>query len=47
MDWMCFRYFSHSGPASKSAEMFYTMMEYGMNIARINLSHGSHEVLLL
>ncbi|XP_018334928.1 pyruvate kinase isoform X2 [Agrilus planipennis] len=31
------------GPASRDPEMLVQMMETGMNIARLNFSHGSHE----
>jgi pyruvate kinase len=31
------------GPASNSKEMIYKLVESGMNVARLNFSHGSHE----
>ncbi|WP_100331827.1 pyruvate kinase [Bacillus xiapuensis] len=31
------------GPASESPEMLTSLMEAGMNVARLNFSHGSHE----
>lgn len=31
------------GPASESLETLKSLMEAGMNVARLNFSHGSHE----
>src|ERR1700677_3480925 len=31
------------GPASNSPEMIVRLMEAGMNVARLNFSHGTHE----
>ena len=31
------------GPASESPEIFTAMCENGLNVARLNFSHGTHE----
>ncbi len=31
------------GPATESAEMLAGMLEAGMDVARLNFSHGDHE----
>ena len=31
------------GPATASREMLQSLMEAGLNVARLNFSHGTHE----
>ena len=31
------------GPASENPEVFKTLVENGLDVARLNFSHGSHE----
>ena len=34
---------SSKGPASKSVDMLYDMIDTGMNVVRLNFSHGSYD----
>lgn len=38
-----YNFLSSAGPASRDVEMLESMMEHGMNVARLNFSHGTHE----
>ena len=44
---LIFYFFLYLGPASRDPKIISELIENGMNIARLNFSHGTHEVHVL